>query len=171
MGKVLKTNFKTMIWINLKKLEKKLRENTLSEELKIIYFLIFILALGVPLYFNVAWDYTSPQLRFIDFWIFLGISLVEILLCYKVNNILWDAKDFFGRYFSLSFVISLRYILPLSIILFIVFMPILWDGTMIWPNEIILTTLIYFIYIYLLLHSYKRVNGIDTPLWKILFKK
>jgi uncharacterized membrane-anchored protein YitT (DUF2179 family) len=108
---------------NIKALKNDIRENRFSEKDRFIYFIIYFVfsAIGLELVMYMPienanlWDYVDSFLNIL-------IVLVGTVFAYKANGYS-NGSDFLGKYFSISFVVSIRfliYLIPL-LVLYIIY--------------------------------------------------
>ena len=105
-----------MIWFNIKSLEEKLINNKISEETGYHYLLTFLIFLSIAFAGNMEDDFSTKWWSLGDFLISLVILIFGLSKVFKINSSA-DNKDFLKRYFSLSFVHSLRIAIVLTILL------------------------------------------------------
>jgi hypothetical protein len=100
-----------MIWFNLKEMERKISTNDISEKESVNYYLaIFIISTIYAMIVAVLKKSPIDSQGFsvtIQYFLDGLILVVGVLFSYKLNSNI-DNKDFFKRFFSLSFVIFIR---------------------------------------------------------------
>ncbi|EGQ8047253.1 hypothetical protein HYO05_23050 [Vibrio parahaemolyticus] len=112
------------IW-NIKSLKEQIRSGRLTEKDRFIYMfltLIFTvlgieLALRIPIESGNVWDTISSVSSVL-------IPILGTLLAYKANGA-DNGTDFLGRYFSISFVVTVRFfalLIPMFALLFAYYM-------------------------------------------------
>ncbi|WMJ72626.1 hypothetical protein RCC89_05540 [Cytophagaceae bacterium ABcell3] len=156
-----------MIWFNLKKLERKIIKNEFSDEEGFKYFLGTSIIWFLGPFIGVA---ESP-IDYIELPIGLGITIWGSYSIFKVNAS-GDGKDFFKRFFALSWVIGIK----LLVIGLIILVPLIVLGIMLgdidYAEESVLTlteeffvitfSLLFLIVYYLLLiKSFRCVSQND----------
>lgn len=175
-----------MIWLDLKELERKLSSNDFSEKASIGYYIgLFMLSI---IYAIVATFLGKSPIDSIEKVIAISHYLLDalifaigVLVAYKLNARI-DNKDFFMRYFSLSFVILIRLIIyTICIGIFILFI-----GFFTNLPEFDKTMMSYFSHLWKILYyilialSFKRISGLNQqvsneatnkkiPTWLIIF--
>jgi hypothetical protein len=102
-----------MIWLDLKKMERKLSSNDISDKESVRYYLgIFIISsiygIIVTLINKRPIDSSGTSVA-LYYLLNLIIIVIGVITIYKLNSKI-DNKDFFLRFFSLSFVIFIRLI-------------------------------------------------------------
>ena len=102
-----------MIWFDLKEMERKISTNDISEKESIKYYLalfiiISIYAIIAALMQKTPVDVSGSSVA-LHYLIDTIILVMAVLYIYK-QNVQIDNKDFFLRFFSLSFVIFIRLI-------------------------------------------------------------
>ncbi|PRX38699.1 hypothetical protein [Salegentibacter salegens] len=156
-----------MIWFNLKKLERLLIQNKITEAISYQYLLVFLvlitLAANAPEtdFSHYGWEISYVILE-------LLITIVGTYLVFKVNSD-GDNRDFLKRYLSLSFVNGLRlalFAVVISLIFKIIMFVIpldLWHSINDFFGEDfgdfffhIMLSLVFYL---LLMASFKRVNS------------
>lgn len=158
-----------MYWYNLGSLEKDILENKLTDKHVFYYFLASSIISVISA--NFVSDYeTGPYVSTTRGLVLLLITIWGCYTIFKANSS-GDGKDFFKRFFALSWVVGFRCFVWLCLILFVYFSIIL----VIQRNEIelntgisghfpkgtgnfIMGTLFYIIYFQLLRNSFKRVS-------------
>ncbi len=105
-----------MIWFNIKSLEEKLINNKISEETGYHYLLTFLIIVSIVIYSDIPDDFSSKWWSLADFLIGLVITIFGLAKIFKINTNA-DNKDFLKRYFSLSFVHSIRIAVVLTVLL------------------------------------------------------
>lgn len=103
-----------MIWFNLKKLEKRISANSLTDNEGYKYFLASALLIGVLdlLNRNMGLNY----LIIINAIIALAFTIVNIVILYELNSSM-DDKDFLLRYIAVMWMVRLRALLCYLILL------------------------------------------------------
>ncbi|PKD19571.1 hypothetical protein APR41_02905 [Salegentibacter salinarum] len=156
-----------MIWFNLKKLERLLIQNKITEAISYQYLLVLLVLLTLSS--NVPVKYFSHTGWEISYIILdLLITIVGTYLLFKVNSN-GDNRDFLKRYFSLAFVNALRLIifylvlrLIFKIIMFVIPLD-LWytinDFLGEDAGEFFFDIIFSLIFYWLLMSSFKRVNS------------
>ena len=105
-----------MIWFNIKSLEEKLINNKISEETGYHYLLTFIIFVSIAFYSNIEDEFSSKWWSIGDFLIGLVIMIFGLSKVFEINSKA-DNKDFLKRYFSLSFIHSIRIAVVLTALL------------------------------------------------------
>jgi len=124
---------------NIEALKNDIREGSLSENDRFIYFIIYLFfsAIGLELIMYTPienaniWDYVDSLLNIL-------IVIVGTVFAYKANGSS-SGNDFLGKYFSISFVVSIRfliYLVPLMGLLIVCYEYVLSD------SEVLATTYI-----------------------------
>lgn len=152
-----------MIWFNIKKTEKKLVENDFSDEEGFKYLLAFSI-LGV---FSIFGSISVNFISFIRLFVNIAITIWGSYSIFKANAS-GDGKDFFKRYFILSWVIGFRlFLFQLIVIVFsIIIFFIISNGSLASDLNsligsfvsMIISSLFMLIYFLLLTNSFKRVS-------------
>ena len=105
-----------MIWFDISKLEKKISKNELSEKDGLNYVLAFFileaLTMGTDSQVENTW------IKLLNCFLMVLITIWGLNKAYKANTEI-DGKDFFKRFFAISWVIGMR---MLSVIMFIAFL-------------------------------------------------
>ncbi|MBO2544420.1 hypothetical protein J0871_08355 [Salegentibacter sp. BDJ18] len=156
-----------MIWFNLKKLERLLIQNKITEAISYQYLLVFLVLITLSAnapetdFSHYGWEISYIILE-------LLITIVGTYLVFKVNSD-GDNRDFLKRYFSLSFVNGLRLVifylvlkLIFKIIMFIIPLD-LWHSINDFfgedAGEFFFDIIFSLIFYWLLMSSFKRVNS------------
>ncbi|MHB9141761.1 MAG: hypothetical protein ACYC25_07810 [Paludibacter sp.] len=158
-----------MIWLDLKQMERKLSTNDISEKETLNYYLAFfiivsvyvILATFLRTLINVKDVSTSTSL--IQVILNTVIKVIGILYVYHINS-KRNNKDFFLRFFSVSFVIFIRLIIYTLSIGFIVLILIYLfiDIKALSSNYSIYIFQLFQIVFYILIGlSFKRINALN----------
>ncbi len=147
-----------MIWINIKKLEKKIVKNEFSDKEGFQYFLAFSI-LGA---LSGSIGTSESAFTFIEMLITLLITIWGSYSIFKANSS-GDGQDFFKRYFALSWVIGFRlflYVLTLTTIYYVINQdfPNIYNSGHSDITSLILLSIIMFAYYSLLISSFKRVS-------------
>lgn len=155
-----------MIWFNIKKLEKRIKENEFSDKCAFKYFMAFAI-----LHVILAYSGLNEE-SYITLFEFLGIVGVTIWGTYSIFRInsSGDGKDFFKRFFALSWVVIIR-LYVYAIMIFIPLMIIYYLGVynsnsyfsgmveskedIIWMSYMIVFEIIYYL---MLRNSFRRVS-------------
>ena len=114
------------IW-KIEELKSEIRQNSIAEKDKFIYLLIYVglgyLCTELPSYFpsenHNTFDYLASA-------VFVVVTILGTYLCYIANGGS-NGHDFCGRYFAISFVISMRFL--------VLFIPILLALVFYWYNQ------------------------------------
>ena len=155
-----------MIWFNLKKLERLLIQNKITEAISYQYLLVFLVLITLSAnapetdFSHYGWEISYIILE-------LLITIVGTYLVFKVNSD-GDNRDFLKRYFSLSFVNGLRLVifylvlrLIFKIIMFVIPLD-LWHSINDFfgedAGEFFFDIIFSLIFYWLLMSSFKRVN-------------
>lgn len=105
-----------MIWFDIRKLEEKISKNELSEKdgfnYVLAFFIIKALTMGTDSQVENAW------IKLLNCFLIVLITIWGLNKAYKANTEI-DGKDFFKRFFAISWVIGIR---MLSVIMFIAFL-------------------------------------------------
>jgi len=156
-----------MIWFNLKKLERLLIQNKITEAISYQYLLVFLVLITLSAnapetdFSHYGWEISYIILE-------LLITIVGTYLVFKVNSD-GDNRDFLKRYFSLSFVNGLRLVifylvlrLIFKIIMFVIPLD-LWHSINDFfgedVGEFFFDIIFSLIFYWLLMSSFKRVNS------------
>ncbi len=102
-----------MYFLNLKKLENELINNTISENEGFKYFFFLTIISMIPMYLESHKDIAS---RLIECIIQIVIAIIGIKKTFSINKS-GDGKQYYIRYFSLSFVTMFRVLIFYMIIL------------------------------------------------------
>jgi hypothetical protein len=118
-----------MIWFDLKEMETRLAKDDISEKESLNYYLAIFIATSILLLItSVIAKNHKTQIQENNWQVILStiinivISIIGIIGAYRINE-QFDNKDFFKRFFPLSFVIFIRltvYIICLSIPIFVI---------------------------------------------------
>ncbi len=155
-----------MVCLNLKKLERKLINNDSPHILGYCYFIFFLTALSI-LYLYPNTSQGSEELRILGFIASLLISFWGFRKTLIVNQTSGN-KDFFKKFFSLSFVAGLRVMGGLIAFVLILRGSKLFlqsyfsfpQGPMLSEmSKLLLAPIIFYIFFILLINAFKRVNG------------
>ncbi|APS38938.1 hypothetical protein [Salegentibacter sp. T436] len=155
-----------MIWFNLKKLERLLIQNKITESISYQYLLVFLVLITLSTnapetdFSHYGWEISYIILE-------LLITIVGTYLVFKVNSD-GENRDFLKRYFSLSFVNGLRLVifylvlrLIFKIIMFVIPLD-LWHSVNDFlgedAGEFFFDIIFSLIFYWLLMSSFKRVN-------------
>lgn len=152
-----------MIWFNLKKLENRITEENLTDK-DAFHYLIGISIIGViGAYTNGYENFIS----FIELIVGVIITIWGLYLIFNTNKS-GDGKDFFKRYFALSWVIGVR----LAVFAFIALLPLAIIYYAINPDDytatnsisetfvfLLLGSILQIIYFMLLNNSFRRVSS------------
>ncbi len=158
-----------MFWLNIKELEKSIIEGKLTDEAGFKYFLANMIVLTIA-------TYTSNTENFIislPFWANLIITIWGSQSIFKANSS-GDKKDFFKRYFALSWVYSFRLgLIFLGILAILVIIVLSASESMLTDFDAsnpayigldVIFTIIYGVLYYnLLTKSFKRVSALELP--------
>ncbi len=152
-----------MIWFNIKNLEEKLIEGSVTEKEAFNYLLVTMLIFTISPYLHHS-DNTNQLISWIE--IVFGIIFTAILLktTFQINGS-GDNKEYLTRYIALSLVISIRLFvfILIPLIVFGIMTGILKsNGILIYDNnkELIFLTMgivVSIIYFFLLTRSFKKV--------------
>ena len=94
-----------MIWFDLKKLESKISKNQLSNKDGFVYLLAFFILSELSAY--GAMNETSLWVKIVSCIIMVLITIWGLIALYKVNEEV-DGKDFFKRFFAITWVVGFR---------------------------------------------------------------
>jgi len=156
-----------MIWFNLKKLERLLIQNKITEAISYQYLLVFLVLITLSAnapetdFSHYGWEISYIILE-------LLITIVGTYLVFKVNSD-GDNRDFLKRYFSLSFVNGLRLVL-FAVLIRLVFKIIMFVIPLdLWytindffgedSGEFFFDIILSIVFYMLLMASFKRVNA------------
>ena len=147
---------KNMIIFNLKKLEEKLRDRPLQASQLFSYFLIYV--------FLMILNFNFSEESGTDKWIMVLTALISItvtigFLIYTFNICKgFGSEDrFLELYFSLGFVVAIRFVVFVMIPLAILVSVLNSDFLDLPIPDLIFFSLLEIIYYYLLLQSFQRV--------------
>ncbi len=157
-----------MIWLNLKKLERLLIQNKITEAISYQYLLVFLVLLTLASNVSETDDFSHYGWEISYVILELLITIVGTYLVFKVNSD-GDNRDFLKRYFSLSFVNGLRLVLfavgirlIFKIIMFVIPLD-LWHTINDFfgedAGEFFFDIILSIIFYVLLMASFKRVNA------------
>lgn len=157
-----------MIWLNLKKLERLLIQNKITESISYQYLLVFLVLITLTSNVSKTDDFSHYGWEISYIILELLITIVGTYLVFQVNSD-GNNRDFLKRYFSLSFVNGLR------LALFAVFIRLIFKITMfiipldLWHSindffgedagEFFFDLTLSVIFYVLLMASFKRVNS------------
>lgn len=161
--------FENMYWYNLRDLEKEIVENKLTDKQAFYYLLAFSIIGVIKMYLGDG-NETETYISKIEGIALLGITIWGCYLIFNTNS-KGDGKDFFKRFWALSWVVGFRLFTWLFLVIFIYLIV----KFVIERNEIQLTTglssdlsegigeliigsAFYIIYYVLLRNSFKRVS-------------
>lgn len=154
-----------MVWLNIKKLERKLVTNDSPHTLGYSYFIIFLTALTI-LYLSPNTSRGAEEFKIIGFIASLLISFWGFRKTVIVNQ-MGGNKNFYKKFFSLSFVTGLRVFGGLVAFAFFLrgikfllqnFFPFP-EGPMLSEfSKFLLAPVIFLIFFILLINAFKRVN-------------
>ncbi len=153
-----------MIWFDLKKMEKKISKNDISEKESVNYYLAAFIV-GSILATIMAVAHKSPNepngITAAVYYIFnSAVLVVGILYAYRLNSRI-DNRDFFLRFFSLSFVLFIRlitYTICVGLLL-LIFIGLFFTLPELNKNLFIYLSLVWRILFYILIAlSFKRVS-------------
>jgi hypothetical protein len=102
-----------MIWLDLKQMERKLSTNDISEKESLNYYLAFFIIVSVyAIIASLRENVKAISSLTTSFQVILTtvVKVIGILYVYHINS-KRDNKDFFLRFFSVSFVIFIRLII------------------------------------------------------------
>jgi len=152
-----------MIWFDIRQLEKKLVDGSLSDREGFNYLLANMLLFSITPYF-VGERFQNYWLMIIQFVADIFITVLLVRATFDINK-KGDSRDYFKRFFGLSFVATVRLfvylllvLLPIEIINFFADKSGVIDKN---AKEIFMllleiTTLI--VYYYMVTNSFRRVN-------------
>ena len=157
-----------MIWLNLKKLERLLIQNKITESISYQYLLVFLVLLTLTSTVSETDDFSHYGWEISYIILELLITIVGTYLVFQVNE-KGDNRDFLKRYLSLSFVnglwlalIAVLVRLIFKIIMFVIPLD-LWNSINDFFGEDsgdfffdIMLSLVFYL---LLMASFKRVNS------------
>tara|TARA_B100002049_G_scaffold229843_1_gene206008 strand:+ start:169 stop:681 length:513 start_codon:yes stop_codon:yes gene_type:complete len=156
-----------MIWLNLKKLERLLIQNKITESISYQYLLVFLVMLTLASTFPEKDDFSHYGWKVAFLILELLITIVGTYLVFQVNE-KGDNRDFLKRYFSLSFVNGLRLVL-LAVFIRLVFKVIMFVIPLdLWntindffmdSGEFFFDIILSIVFYVLLLASFKKVNA------------
>ncbi|MEP6260615.1 MAG: hypothetical protein ABJ092_03475 [Gillisia sp.] len=158
-----------MTWYNIKKLERRLGHDELSEKESLHYLLALLIIMSICIFFpDSVTSYSDFSWYFIEFGFFLGTLIYAIHSAYKINS-RGQNRDFARRFISLTVVHGLRLLIWVAvlgllykIIMFIIPLPIfLFINEILLPNwtDLVVFTGIFFLFALLLIKSFKRINS------------
>lgn len=104
-----------MNWFNLEDLEKRLKNNEVSERESFNYLLVIFLLFFLSSYGDDL-DYNNSFFAFSDFILSISIAITGIWLTFKTNQSN-DNQDYIIRFLSLYFVIGIRITVLLLILI------------------------------------------------------
>ena len=157
-----------MIWLNLKKLERLLIQNKITESISYQYLLVFLVLLTLASTFPETDDFSHYGWEVAYIILELLITIVGTYLVFKVNSD-GDNRDFLKRYFSLSFVNGLRLALfavlirlIFKIIMFVIPLDLWYSINDFFEEdsgEFFFDIILSIVFYVLLMASFKRVNS------------
>ncbi|MEM6642781.1 MAG: hypothetical protein AAF616_07355 [Bacteroidota bacterium] len=150
-----------MIWFNLKELEQKIINDEFSDKEGFNYFLAFSILGVLTAYVNSS----ESLITVVEAAIGIGITIWGSYSIFKTNSS-GDGKDFFKRYFALSWVIGFRlfiFVLILTFVFSIIYLSLVSPEQSANSNAgdfvtMIVSGLFAFIYYLLLNNSFRRVS-------------
>jgi len=114
-----------MYFWNVEKLKETIRNGKLTEKSRFIYLLIYVVLSGIGVEVVTYFTVETPNLwDMIDSALYILIPLVGTYFAYKSNDA-GNGSDFLGKYFSLGFVVSVRfivYLMPLLVLYFLYYL-------------------------------------------------
>mgnify|MGYP003133535777 FL=1 len=157
-----------MIWLNLKKLERLLIQNKITESISYQYLLVFLVMLTLASSFPETDDFSHYGWEVAYIILELLITIVGTYLVFQENE-KGDNRDFLKRYFSLSFVNGLRLVL-FAVLIRLVFKIIMFVIPLdLWytindffgedSGEFFFDIILSIVFYMLLMASFKRVNA------------
>lgn len=151
-----------MIWFNLKELERRIINDEFSDQQGFSYFLAFSIVSVLTSYLTTSYE---GLITLAEAVIAVGITIWGSIQVFKTNSA-GDGKDFFKRYFALSWVVGIRLLvfalitlIPLSILYVLIVSPDESYTTMEDIMKVVLLAFVTFIYYYLLINSFGRVSS------------
>jgi len=154
-----------MIWFDIKKLEKELIDENLSDKEGFNYLLANMILFSVAPYIAVD-RYENSWLTFVEVVITIFITVIMLRTTYDINLKGSENKDYFKRFLGLSFVSGVRLVvyvvvaaIPVGIFMALAGKLVTVDrGT----KDILMLAMqiaIAIVYYFMLTNSFRRVNG------------
>jgi hypothetical protein len=98
-----------MIWFDIDKLERDLRNGNVSDR-QVFYYLLATMVLFSITAYAPATDYKREWLLYVEMLAAVAITVIGILKTFEINSA-GDKADYFRRFLALSFVNTIRLIL------------------------------------------------------------
>lgn len=153
-----------MIWFNLKEIENRIISDELTDKEGFSYFLASAILGVIGTYFGSQ----ESTLTFVSVIVGILLTIWGSFLIFKTNEA-GDGKDFFKRYFALSWVIGVRLFVFafIATILYMIIYLVLFtpEESIIKNNDIlklIISSLIMLLYYFLLNNSFRRVSNKES---------
>jgi len=105
-----------MIWLDIRKLEDKISKNKLSDKDGFHYVLAFFILSALSV--DISSQSEEPWIKVLKCLLLVAINIWGLDAAYKANTEV-DGKDFFKRFFAISWVIGMRVLLALLIFMLI----------------------------------------------------
>jgi hypothetical protein len=102
-----------MIWIDIRKLENKISANELSDKDGFNYVLAYFILVAIVL--AIISNDSSALVKLLGSILSVIITIWGLNATYQANNEI-DGKDFFKRYFAISWVIGMRLIIVMLVL-------------------------------------------------------
>jgi hypothetical protein len=146
-----------MIWLNLRELETQLQKDTLPSRHVLIYFLIYVVLTNLSTQLSVN-SYDDIWIRNITIIVSIAITVIFIIQLYQTCKAANLEQYFFKYYFSLGFVLGLRFVLFWFVAFLILDLLSLYSiKNQISLIEMILELGVHLVYFFMLLRSFNRV--------------
>ncbi|NQX82446.1 MAG: hypothetical protein HRT66_10690 [Flavobacteriaceae bacterium] len=156
-----------MIWFNITKLERRIYDNNFTDKDGFIYFMasMILSTLGTYIYVEEPIGLTD----LVSLSLELVIMIWGVVSVFKINES-FDKKDFFKRFFALSWVIGIRMIsiiITCCIIILIIYLGFIEnssefiesdDDLLIERVGLFVAPLLMIIYYFLLANSFRRIS-------------